>query len=99
MDIHSWKKNQRFDLHQLIPALSIFAGANLNFSNNPYHFSSTASASPNFILMTQNHLGDGSWVFVTNTIADYLFTKYLHPCIKSKINNNNFLIFMLNIMM
>ncbi len=76
MDIKSWKKNLRFDLHQLIPAVSIFAGANLSFSDNPYHFSSRGSVSPKFTLMTQNHLGDGSWVFVTNTIADFLFTGY-----------------------
>jgi hypothetical protein len=28
------------------------------------------------ILITQNHFGDGSWVFVTNTIADYIGTEF-----------------------
>jgi hypothetical protein len=28
------------------------------------------------MLITQNHLGDGSWVFVTNIIGDYLGTEY-----------------------
>ncbi|MDQ5928589.1 MAG: hypothetical protein QG594_363 [Bacteroidota bacterium] len=76
IDIKSWKKNRRFDLHQLIPAVSVFAGANLSFSDNQYYFSKKGAISPKFILMTQNHLGDGSWVFVTNFIADYLFTEY-----------------------
>jgi hypothetical protein len=26
--------------------------------------------------ITQNHLGDGTWVFVTNIIADYIATDY-----------------------
>ena len=28
------------------------------------------------MLITQNHLGDGKWVFVTNIIADYIGTDY-----------------------
>ena len=28
------------------------------------------------MLITQNHLGDGSWVFVTNIIADYVTTDF-----------------------
>jgi hypothetical protein len=28
------------------------------------------------MLITQNHLGDGTWVFVTNIIADYIATDY-----------------------
>ena len=28
------------------------------------------------MLITQNHLGDGTWVFVTNIIADYVTTDY-----------------------
>ena len=75
MDIHSWKKNQRFDLHQLIPAVSVFGGVNIAFSDNPYYFTNKGGISPKLILMTQNHLGDGSWVFVTNTIADFLFSE------------------------
>jgi hypothetical protein len=44
--------------------------------NNPYYFSPYASISPKAMLITQNHLGDGTWVFVTNIIADYIATDY-----------------------
>jgi hypothetical protein len=53
-----------------------FAGANFTMKNNPYFFSPYASISPKAMLITQNHLGDGTWVFVTNIIADYIATDY-----------------------
>jgi hypothetical protein len=53
-----------------------FAGANFTMKNNPYYFSPYASISPKAMLITQNHLGDGTWVFVTNIIADYIATDY-----------------------
>jgi hypothetical protein len=52
-----------------------FAGANFTMKNNPY-YSPYASISPKAMLITQNHLGDGTWVFVTNIIADYIATDY-----------------------
>jgi hypothetical protein len=76
IDLISWKANQKFDWHQLIPAVSVFAGANFSFSDNPFHFSQEASISPKVMLITQNHLGDGRWVFVTNIIADYIATDF-----------------------
>jgi Putative MetA-pathway of phenol degradation len=76
VNIYSWKANHSFKWHQLIPAVSMFAGANLNFSDNPYSFPSQSSISPKIMLIAQNHLGDGSWVFVTNIIADYIGTDF-----------------------
>ncbi|WPR70498.1 transporter [Flavobacterium sp. NG2] len=76
INVYSWKANRRFNWHQLIPAVSVFAGANFTFSNNPYHFSPNASISPKAMLITQNHLGDGRWVFVTNIIADYIMSDF-----------------------
>jgi hypothetical protein len=76
VNIYSWKANQKFNWHQLIPAVSVFAGANFSFSDNPFHFSQEASISPKVMLITQNHLGDGRWVFVTNIIADYITTDF-----------------------
>ena len=75
VNLYSWKANHAFNWHQLIPAVSIFAGANLTFSDNPYYFTPEAAISPKIILIAQNHLGDGSWVFVTNVIADYIGTE------------------------
>jgi Putative MetA-pathway of phenol degradation len=76
VNLYSWKANQSFNWHQLVPAVSVFVGANLIFSDNPYSFSPEASISPKIILITQNHLGDGRWVFVTNIIADYISTDF-----------------------
>lgn len=72
VNVYSWKANRAFDWHQFIPAVSVFAGTNITMAKNPYYFSPKADVSSKIILITQNHLGDGSWVFVTNIIADYL---------------------------
>ena len=76
INVYSWKANHQFKWQQLIPAVSVFAGANLSFSDNPYSFTTLPEISPKIMLITQNHLGDGSWVFVTNIIADYIRTDY-----------------------
>jgi hypothetical protein len=76
VNIYSWKANRAFNWRQLIPAVSVFAGANFTMADNPYSFSPESSISPKIILITQNHLGDGKWVFVTNIIADYVTTDY-----------------------
>jgi len=84
VNIYSYKANRRFDWYQLIPAVSIFAGANFVFKDNPYAFGSNtltfasaeSSISPKVMLITQNHFGDGRWVLVSNIIADYITTDY-----------------------
>ena len=76
VNVYSWKANQSFNWHQLIPAVSVFAGANFTMADNPYSFSPDANISPKIMLITQNHLGNGTWVFVTNIIADYVTTDY-----------------------
>ena len=76
INVYSWKANHSFNWHQLIPAVAVFAGANVTMADNPYYFSAQSSISPKIIAIAQNHLGDGSWVFVTNIIADYIGTDY-----------------------
>ncbi|WP_185963104.1 transporter [Flavobacterium gawalongense] len=76
VNVYSWKANRTFNWHQLIPAVSVFAGANFTMADNPYSFSPESNISPKIMLITQNHLGDGSWVFVTNIIADYVTTDF-----------------------
>jgi hypothetical protein len=76
INVFSWKANHSFNWHQLIPAVSVFAGANITLADNPYSFSPDAAISPKVVLIAQNHLGDGSWVFVTNIIADYIGTDF-----------------------
>ena len=75
-NIYSYKANHRFDWHSLIPAVSLFAGANFVGADNPYYFSPQSAISPKVALITQNLFGGGKWVFVTNIIADYIGTDY-----------------------
>ncbi len=76
VNIYSYKANRNFQWRELIPAVSVFAGANFVGPNNPYYFSPDGAISPKVSLITQNLLGGGAWVFVTNIIADYIGTDY-----------------------
>ena len=76
INLYSWKANHGFRWRQLVPAVSVFAGANFTMADNPYSFSAESSISPKIMLITQNHLGDGRWVFVTNILADYITTDF-----------------------
>jgi hypothetical protein len=76
VDLYSWKANHKYNWHQFVPAVAVFAGANFTGANNPYYFSPDASISPKAALILQNHLGDGSWVFVTNIVYNYIATDY-----------------------
>lgn len=75
-NIYSWKANNKFNWHQVIPAVAVFAGANFTGKDNPFYFSPESEISPKVALILQNHLGDGSWVFVTNIIYNYATTDY-----------------------
>ncbi len=76
INVYSWKANHSFKWHQLIPAVSVFAGANFTQANNPYSFSPNSSISPKIVLITQNQFAGGKWVFVTNIIADYISSDF-----------------------
>nr|WP_315196604.1 transporter [uncultured Flavobacterium sp.] len=75
-NIYSWNANHKFNWHQVIPAVAVFAGANFTTKDNPFYFSPNSEISPKVALILQNHLGDGSWVFVANIIANYITTDY-----------------------
>lgn len=73
-NIRSWDANYEFKWRDLIPAVSIYAGMNMLFGDNPYMFPEEPSISPKFVLATQhNYL---SWVFVMNFIADKVSTDF-----------------------
>lgn len=76
VNVYSWKENHKFDWHQVIPAVAVFAGANFTTADNPFYFSPESEISPKVAVILQNHLGDGSWVFVTNIIYNYITTDY-----------------------
>lgn len=76
-NLYSWKANHsnKFNFKDLIPAVSVYAGLNIQIGNNPYTFEGDKKISPKIMLITQNHIGT-RWVFVTNIIADKFMTDY-----------------------
>ena len=73
-NLYSWKANQRFKWKKLIPAVSIYAGANFSFGDNPYLYEGEGKFSPKAAIITQNNWG--RWVLVLNLIADKLSEDY-----------------------
>lgn len=71
-NLYSWKANQRFKWHRLIPAVSVYAGVNLLSDNRPkpYPFfgDDYSNVSPKVALITQNNWGH--FGFVMNFMAD-----------------------------
>jgi hypothetical protein len=76
VNLYSWKANHKFKWNQLIPAVAASAGANINFSNNPFLFNSEpiSKISPKVMLITQNKFSNG-FVFVTNVFVDRIGTE------------------------
>jgi hypothetical protein len=68
VNLYSWKANQRFNWRTLIPAVSVYGGANLLWWENPYKFEGESAISPKASIITQNNWGQ--WVLVMNFIAD-----------------------------
>ena len=68
-NLYSWKANHRFKWRQFIPAIAVYGGANLNFSDNPFNFAPVdieePKVSPKAMIIAQNHFGS-RWVLVTN---------------------------------
>ncbi len=70
-NLYSWKANQKFKWKTLIPAVSVYAGANFSQSSNPFLYEGESTISPKVALITQNNW-TGSWVLVMNLILDKL---------------------------
>jgi hypothetical protein len=74
-NLYSWKANNKTQWADLIPAISIYAGANFDFADNPFTPETESSISPKFVISTQNNF-IGGWVFVTNIIIDRVTTDF-----------------------
>jgi hypothetical protein len=74
VNVFSWKAAQKFSYRSLIPAVGLFVGANLNFSDNQFSFPTDPKVSPKAMLITQNQFG--KYVVVTNIIADKILTDF-----------------------
>ena len=74
INIHSWKANHKFKWRQFIPAVGVYAGANLNF-HSIYLPENEPSFTPKLMVITQNQFS-GGFVFVMNLIADRITSEY-----------------------
>ncbi len=74
-NLYSWKKNHRFQWADLIPAVSVYAGANFDFADNPFTPEAESTISPKLLIATQNNFV-GGFVFVTNIIVDRVTTDF-----------------------
>ncbi|NNE31031.1 MAG: transporter [Winogradskyella sp.] len=68
-NLYSYRANRKFKWKSLIPAVSVFVGANYDASNNPYTAPDVEGFSPKVMIATQNNF-NGGWVFVMNLIKD-----------------------------
>ena len=83
-NLYSWRKNHRFQWKDFIPAVSGYAGLNIDFLEDPdglFVNSATRNAvtgiglSPKLVVATQNNFV-GGFVLVTNIVANRLTTDY-----------------------
>ena len=78
-NLYSWKANHRFKWRQLIPAVAVYGGANLNFSDNPFNFAPVGieepKVSPKAMIIAQNHFGS-RWVLVTNVAYNKIGSEF-----------------------
>ncbi|CAM4295222.1 transporter [Gillisia hiemivivida] len=74
-NLYSWKANQKFKWKTLIPAVSLYAGANFSQADNPFLYEGEKSITPKIALITQNNW-PGSWVLVMNLILDKITEEF-----------------------
>lgn len=73
-NLYSYHANHSFQWKDLVPAISIYAGANLLFGDNPFMFEDEPSFSPKLALSAQSNLD--RTVLVVNLIADKFTTDF-----------------------
>lgn len=89
INIRSWKANHGFHWKDLIPAVALYAGANLNLTDSPYDYYNQFNLvnipfyyqleepkiSPKVAITTQSNFA-GYWVLVTNFSYNRIGTDY-----------------------
>ncbi len=68
-NLYSWRANNTFQWRNLIPAVSIYAGANFILGDNPFYAPDEPSISPRVMASTQSLLSP-RFVLITNVIYD-----------------------------
>lgn len=78
-NLYSWKANHSFKWRQLIPAIAVYGGVNLNFSDNPFNYAPSSIeepiVSPKAMIIAQNQFSS-RWVLVTNIMYDKIGTDF-----------------------
>ncbi len=73
-NLYSWKANHGFKLKNLVPAISVYAGANFVLGENPYYYGDPM-VSPRAMLVTQSRLSS-RFVLITNIAYDRIGTDF-----------------------
>ena len=73
-NLYSWRANNKFQWKNLIPAISLYAGANFTLGDNPFYVEDP-TISPRALLATQSQLTPRS-VLVINLIYDRIGTDF-----------------------
>jgi len=73
-NIRSWRANNKFQLKNILPAVSLYAGANFVLGDNPF-FPGDPIVSPRGMIATQSKFTPRS-VFITNVAYDRIGTEF-----------------------
>ncbi|MEO9892879.1 transporter [Aurantibacter sp.] len=73
-NLYSWRKNYVFQLANLIPSVSLYAGANILFGDNPFYVGDP-TVSPRVMLATQSRLTP-RFVLISNIAYDRIGTDF-----------------------
>ena len=73
-NLYSYWANNKFKWNSLIPAVSVYAGINIDGKNNPYTAPGIKDVSPTFTIATQNNFSN-NFVLITNLILERIGTK------------------------
>jgi hypothetical protein len=72
-NIYSWRANNKFQLKNLLPAISLYGGANFVLGDNPYYVGDP-TISPRGMIATQSRLTP-RFVLITNVAYDRIGTE------------------------
>lgn len=73
-NLYSWRANHKFQFKNLLPAVSLYAGANFAFGENPF-YPEDPEFSPRAMVATQSRLTP-RFVLITNIAYDKIGTDY-----------------------
>lgn len=73
-NLYSWRANNKFQLRDLVPAVSVYAGATFTLGDNPFYPEDPLVA-PRAMVATQSSLGP-RLVLISNLIYDRIGTDY-----------------------